>query len=387
MPKSKQSAPKTSKPKKGGARKFLHVLFIICDVLIIAGLLVSGYSGCISPLKHGGLWGILGLAFPIFLSASVILLILQAIWYRLGAAMTLLGMIACAGPILTFFPLNIGKNDRKPANADAPTFSLVEYNTFNFHDNRPAGTYDNSYSQTVNYIIQKNADIVCLSEGLYMWTSNVTNINAAQMDSLRDLYPHIIYSGDAQVVLCKFPIEPIHINNNDSVFATGADMGIYRINLPGGKLLTLFNVHMQSLLLNSDDITLFREITEMKRENFGMIKSQLLEKISKANVKRARQANRLCGLIRHYGGPNVIVCGDFNDVPGCYAIRALGSIGLRSVYPELGFGPLISYNSDRFYFGIDHILYRGSLRPLSIHRGNNKSSDHYPLYATFEVNE
>jgi len=39
------------------------------------------------------------------------------------------------------------------------------------------------------------------------------------------------------------------------------------------------------------------------------------------------------------------------------------------------------------YFGIDHILYRGDLHPLSMHRGGLRSSDHYPLIATFYVDK
>ena len=48
-----------------------------------------------------------------------------------------------------------------------------------------------------------------------------------------------------------------------------------------------------------------------------------------------------CGLIRHYGGPNVIVCGDFNDVPGSYPVRSFADAGFQSVYPKIGFGPII----------------------------------------------
>ena len=83
--------------------------------------------------------------------------------------------------------------------------------------------------------------------------------------------------------------------------------------------------------------------------------------------------------LRLYGGPDVIICGDFNDVPGCHAIRTFADAGFHSVYPSIGFGPMITYNARHLYFCIDHVLYRGALTPLYISKGTLKTSDHYPL--------
>ncbi len=48
-------------------------------------------------------------------------------------------------------------------------------------------------------------------------------------------------------------------------------------------------------------------------------------------------------------GGNVIVCGDFNDVPGCRALRILESAGLTDAYAELGLGPTITFNASHFF--------------------------------------
>ena len=81
------------------------------------------------------------------------------------------------------------------------------------------------------------------------------------------------------------------------------------------------------------------------------------------------------------------MAGDFNDVPGCYTLEYLADLGFHNVYSEIGCGPDITYNSDRFYFRIDHVLYRGALQPLSIRRGRIRSSDHYPLIVDFAITE
>lgn len=75
--------------------------------------------------------------------------------------------------------------------------------------------------------------------------------------------------------------------------------------------------------------------------------------------------------------------GDFNDVAGSYAYRTIRSCGLKDAYAQTAFGPTITYNASRFYFHIDQIFYRGNLRAVSIWRGKSRSSDHYPVSATF----
>ena len=149
--------------------------------------------------------------------------------------------------------------------------------------------------------------------------------------------------------------------------------------------MTVFSLHLRSFALDQSDKNAYRDLTELQPDGKRSAIGTMLHKITEANVSRARQAVKLLSFIRLYGGPDVIVCGDFNDCPDCYAIHKLNDAGFRSVYPEVGLGPMITYNSDRFYFCIDHILTRGGIRPLSIRKDRVRYSDHYPLIATLEL--
>ena len=51
----------------------------------------------------------------------------------------------------------------------------------------------------------------------------------------------------------------------------------------------------------------------------------------------------------------IIVCGDFKDTPISYTHRVI-SKGLVDAFENSGSGLGISYNQNRFYFRIDHIL-------------------------------
>ena len=81
---------------------------------------------------------------------------------------------------------------------------------------------------------------------------------------------------------------------------------------------------------------------------------------------------------------NIIVCGDFNDVPGCFAINTIADDDFDDVYRECGFGPMTTYHGSNLNFRIDHILYKGDFDATSFKRDKFNSSDHYPLYATFK---
>ena len=60
---------------------------------------------------------------------------------------------------------------------------------------------------------------------------------------------------------------------------------------------------------------------------------------------------------------------------------------MHDAYAEAALGPAITYGKNRFYFRIDHMLYRGDFHVNEIHKGKPVGSDHYPLMATFVWDE
>ena len=153
-----------------------------------------------------------------------------------------------------------------------------------------------------------------------------------------------------------------------------------------GHATTVINCHLQSIGLTPDDKELYRDLTDKDmrptKSELTKVKNDLIGKLSNAFITRAEQAQSIKDFLSGQRD-NVILVGDFNDVPGSYAYRTIKSCGLRDAYSDCAFGPVITYNTNRFYFRIDHILYRGNLKAIDIRRGDIRSSDHYPLTATF----
>ncbi len=362
-------------------RRIAGVVLALLDLAAVGALLLTGYAGMVSPLTHSDLWGVLPLGFPIALLAVTLLAVLQLFFFRKGLIILAIGFVACLGPFLSYCPLHLF-----PAKATegAETFTLLTYNVGNF-GTAGSASGDGSGNAALAYILQQDADVVCLQE-VEFTPGEQTHITPAQLDSMHARYPYVYVSGIRQAILSKFPVQPIHVDSSREVFGNG-DIGIYRITLPSGRLVSIFNVHLFSYSLEPDDKELYESVTRLQKESISDLRTQLLAKLRIAARGRASEVVQLLRWIRLYGGPEAIVVGDFNDVQGCYAIRELAESGFRDAYPEVGFGTMVTFHENRFYFCIDHVLCRGDLRPLWLRKGRTKASDHYPLTVEIEVRE
>lgn len=368
-----------SEPRKtrGAFANLVRCTVLLLDIILVAALIVTAYAGNISPLQHGGYWGILPLGFPILLTASVLILALHLLWLRAGAVIQAIGLLVCAGPALAVCPLHI-LDPEVPAGAE--TFTLMSYNAHQFVPPHRNTVIDTLHNGALEYIHATDADIVCLQEASSVSAIMPGRLTPSQVRSLHKRYPHILSNGDELVVLSKYPLESVHLDSNSTF--KGGSASCCRVTLPSGRRFTLFNIHLQSMMLSEEDKESYLELTKGETDELGPT-ARILRKVSNAAVQRVRETQQLLRYIRLYGGPDVIITGDFNDVPGCYAIRTLADTGFKSAYPEVGFGPMATFNDSRLYFCLDHTLFRGALRPVSMKRGSLRASDHFPITTRF----
>lgn len=398
-----QNRNKTTQNKKGGWYRFLRITCWVFMTIVSIGTFASGFAGYIPPSAVKGV-AILLMTFPAWLLALILMTIITAVFYRKALVLALFTWIGCFHPILEYSPVNFSTPSPKDYKA-SQLFTLLTYNVTNFSD--LTSTYDGDVNTTLSYIMRTNADIVNLQEAEIPTVNSSKHITSAQIDSLHSLYPYILMHGKSQMILSKFPVEAVHTGeaeiaaaarskSTDSIWTVkpSSEIAVFRIDVRGTPI-TLFDVHLQSYFLSQDDKSLYREITNVKdtekvkelKSTIRQVRASLFTKIHEAAVLRQIASDKLQQMIAHYGGPNIIVAGDFNDVPGCYTIDRLERAGFRQVYTEVGFGPIITYNANRFYFRIDHVMYLGALQPLSMVRGHSRASDHYPLLTTFIIKD
>lgn len=323
------------------------------------------------------------------LIADVALLALDAVFWRKALAPILLAWAVSAKPLLVFAPMNTSTIPLTEKE-EQRTFTMLTYNCMHFQDYRGQG-HDTGRNATIDFILETDPDVVNLQEiGAYDLDPDGTNakdwhITREQLAELRKRYP-FQFRGDAydQTFLSKFPglreQLPFKADSMPNVAA-------YRLHIKG-NLVRFYDVHLRSILLDPDDKALFTKLTSGQSENLRRevrdVKERLIDKLTRAFDARAREAQYLRGCLDSIPG-NAVVAGDFNDVPGCYAARTIMGDDMADAYAEAGFGPVITFHGNRFYFRIDQVLYRGNLKALEMKRLRVPYSDHYPMWVKFYV--
>lgn len=369
---------------QSAALKLLRGVLTAITLLASVGMLLGAWGGCLSPSDYRGIT-LMVLSFPLWLIGVLAVSLLDLLWCRKALVISAISLLAASPAIWDFCPLNIF-NSAPEKYRDQPQFTLLSYNVLNFTP--VSGEYPGGTNPALSFIINTKADIVVLQEAGELPSVSrdpqaLSYCTAAQLDSLADIYPYII-SSRTQMLMSKFPARAVPIGKQGRKLS---EIAAFRVEIDSMEI-TVIDVHLESYRLRDSDKELFRDVTTIKKDNIELldeVKSQLISKVQLAAERRENDARRLGAIIKRLGSPNLIVTGDFNDVPGCYTLRALSDYDLRQVYPRVGIGPKITYHSGRFLFRIDHTLYRGDLVPLSVERPTPQCSDHYPLLTTFAL--
>lgn len=372
----KQSKKHSKASKKSKIVRILIILGLLANLAFAGALIVSAYAGAINP-QQSGFATILNITLPLWLVLNVLNLIFDIFFSRRLIVIPIIAIAICISPILNFCPINITAKGVNSNEKDI-SFKVLTYNVMNFIDNE--GKYSGDINRTISHILSTDADIVCLQECEYLQPLAKYHVSTEQIDSLKSRYPYHNIGHHGQAILSKYPFT--NINLGLSRLYSG-DISAHLIEM-NQRTITLFNVHLRSLRFSQDDREAYFDLTDINRSNDTNL-SRLLplrNKLYSAARHRARQALIIRAYLDKAGG-NAIVCGDFNDVPNCYAIRTISGDSMSDAYAENAFGPTITFNANRFYFRIDHILYQGAIKAVDIERGDIASSDHYPLLTTF----
>ncbi len=365
----------------GALKGIFMLVWLPANLFIAVCTVISAYSGAINPVKFP-LGQIINMTFPFWISASFLLLLVNVFVSRRRLMWLSLAVIAvCITPLINNFPLHIIKPS-VTREEKKTSFTVMTYNVFNFTDHQ--GESPSWGNRTISYIISQASDIVCLQEAFPL-LGGQSFCNKSQQDSLKSLYPYYIDTPNraGEMILSRFPIKMLEVPASPE-WESG-QYTAYAAEIEGREV-TIVNCHLQSLGLTPDDKALYRELTDKEskptRNELSQAKHNIIPKLLDAFKMRAQQVDSI-GKFLDSATADVILMGDFNDVPGSYAYRAMTKSGLKDAYNSCAFGPMITYNDNRFYFRIDHIFYRGAMKAVRVKRGNLKSSDHYPLKATF----
>lgn len=349
-------------------RRGLIWVIATCNVLAVIGLLVCSYSDHLHPSRFP-LLSISGLLFPIALACVIAFLLLWLFISKKGMLISVIALILCLPAIRVYFPIN--RSTDKPEGA----IKVLSYNVWMYG---PWGLKEGEANPIVEYILKEDADIVCLQE------ASSVEAGGEKLDALfKKQYPYYDVTekrgGECMTIYSKFPIlskDTVNLNSKGNLSVA------YLLDVKGEEVLVINN-HLETAGLNEEDKENFEKLVknDMPEETAKNTSRSLIRKLMDSTVLRASQADKISKVIQNRleQGKSVIVCGDFNDTPLSYTRRTIAK-GLTDCFVSAGNGLGFTYQKNRMYVRIDHILCSDDWIPYGAKVDKEvDTSDHFPV--------
>jgi endonuclease/exonuclease/phosphatase family metal-dependent hydrolase len=225
------------------------------------------------------------------------------------------------------------------------------------------------YSLTIDNILKPYAEKIIKSNGYIDYRFQADN-------SLNDR----IYLGTA--VFSKYPFKNYQTHQlSRYIYMMQGD-----VQLPYDKTVRVFFVHLTTFGLSDKEKDYIDEVKHNTDSVKGAMKSANLfvKKLNTAYENRAGEVNKAIAIIKKSPYP-VILCGDFNDLPGSYTYTTMRG-NLSDAFLDKGKGFGRSYNRLFPTIRIDHFFYSDSvLRLIGFECPSTELSDHNPIITNFEI--
>lgn len=338
--------------------------------LVAVGFLICAYSPYISPVHHPR-WACVGLFFPFFLILNAVFCVFWLLVRKRYALFPLGIFLLGWGALTTYLPWQFTKQ----VEPEGETLKILTYNTLGMCTEKDEE--GNETNPILDYVIQSDADIVCLQE--------FPCDNKVLKKRLKKFYPYAkqmkFAGGNGIGCFSRFPIL-----DAERIAYKSANNGSVAFLLKIGKdSLLLVGNHLESNKLDAHDKEVYADM--LKKPDEEKVKEggkYLLRKLAEAVAIRAPQADSVAKYVKEHPYKYTVVCGDFNDSPLSYVHRVVGN-GLQDAFVERGSGLGISYNRNHLYFRIDHLFASPAFRVLACEVDNSiTASDHYPLWCLLE---
>lgn len=173
---------------------------------------------------------------------------------------------------------------------------------------------------------------------------------------------HVKYG---QAIFSKFPI----INTGSIEFPKTANNGIFADIVKGADTIRVYNIHLESLRIDT-------KVESLKNEN-----SERLFKRIGSTFKRQQFQTELFLKHKQQCKYKVIVCGDFNNTSLSYVYRKIKG-NLLDAFKEAGNGFGRTHDFKFLPMRIDYIFSDQDFTVDRFKSYNNHYSDHFPIMAT-----
>lgn len=370
---------------KTGFKQIVGLLKLLTCIALL-GLVLAYLSPFVHPRT---LWPIpfFGLLYPVFLIVCLCLLLFFAL-IRSRWSLVILFAILCGGT-LHFRLLAFGKEE-KPIDF-SQSFSVMSYNVrlFDLY-NWSVDSSNINRRKIFDFLEINQPDIACFQEFYHQDKSKTFPTRDSLTDALHTIDYHERYSHKIRgrrnfgiAILSKFPMiakgeVPLQLsagsgNDNYCIFA---DL------VRGLDTIRIYNVHLQSIKIKSDEFTYMDENGKPAIDKTAAFEN-VVTKLRNAYPMRADQASLVLNHAKDSPFP-VIICGDFNDTPLSYTYNQFQK-KYNDAFRTLSSGIGSTYVGRIPAGRIDYIFYDQRLKGSNFTIQKETLSDHRAIWCRFET--
>lgn len=355
-------------------RKILHSVILTVNVVVVILLVVCGYTYKIRP-EQSLLSPFLCFAFPFFAVANLSFFLYWLFRLKGWIAISVIGFLLTLGVHKAWFPINLVHEDIPEKN-----LSLLTYNIMYLDYNKDVGK--DELNPVIKYIQETDADIVCLQEAGAPFVKDL--LKTREVKKALKAWPYIRTGASegrySVVCFSKYPV----LKSKRIPYVSKSNSSFYYDIKIGDDTIRVINNHLESNKLNPKEKDKYTNML-IKRESDKLTEVATIfgHKVGNATAVRGYQALAISEVIKN-SPYKVIVCGDFNDVPGSYTYRTIRN-GLSDSWVENGLGWGNTFHENLFLFRIDYILHSPEIESYYTKVDKVRYSDHYPLRANLVI--
>lgn len=354
-------------------------VILLLTIIASLALVCSETARYISPQLF---WpsAFIGLAYvPLFL-LNLLLLVFHSLRRKITFLIPLIAILLGWNVMTDTFSL---RSASAIESKDPKSIRLLTWNIHYFQDIylRPLPESQKEMLTTIN---DTGADVICMQEFYTGQDDDATKGINKIKDFLKKPYAFFQpMEGETRgmAIFSKYPI----IRTGIIAFSTepSGNQCIFTDILKEGKTLRVYTVHLESIKLQSQQLSYIDSFVKGKERNIRPSK-KIAGQLKRAFLERSRQVE----LVKEHASKcpyPYIICGDFNDPPSSFAFHSMAK-ELKNTFAEKGHGIFpVTYYKGFLKYQIDHILVSPEFEVLNHQIVKKKLSDHYPVLTDVKI--
>lgn len=364
-------------------RAIVKYSFLFGSILFAMLLALSRLIPTINPYEQSAI-GILGLAIPALALINILFLIFWIATRKYFYVLIPVASILFSWKV--FSVLMAGHFFCKQDFSKEKKFDVLSYNVRLLDLYNWSGKKE-TRENLIQYLVKKNADILCLQE---FYTGN----DSIGIDNVKTIQERCGYEFVAECILNEnkrgkwgsviFSHHRILSAMNHDVDVQGSNM-LQQADIELlGDTISIYNIHLKSNRFSKieSDFVNKSEISKVDSSTFGKTKS-IIQKLEQSSINRGLEASLVSKEISR-NKHKVIVCGDLNDIPSSYVYFTIRG-KLRDAFLEKGRGLGATYIQRIPVLRIDYIFCSSQIKTEAFEIPKEENSDHFPLHANFSL--